>query len=261
MNGRQRAAEGEPVPAMVEAANNAASGIPRLMIEMHSLKKDYGFKPVLRRIDLVLPQGERMALIGSNGAGKTTLLRILAGLQKTTTGRVIIGGLDSEHHAQDIRRLVGFVAHQPYIYEELSALENLLFFGRLYNVAHVRERARNLLARVGLERRAHERASTFSRGQLQRLAWARALLHEPPLLLLDEPETGLDQQGITLMDALLTEHTAQGGSTFFTTHTLERAWQMSDHIVLLSGGRIVSQLERASVTLEELQRRYAEVLQ
>jgi ABC-type multidrug transport system ATPase subunit len=151
------------------------------------------------------------------------------------------------------------VAHQAYLYEELTALENLLFFARMYGVQRAQERARDLLQRVGLERRIHERISTFSRGQVQRLAWARALLHAPRLLLLDEPDTGLDQEGHELIDALLTEHTMQGGSAIFTTHLLERALRLSDCVVMLGGGRVVYQSETKTLTLDALQQAYREV--
>ncbi len=187
------------------------------------LKKTYDLKPILRGIDLSIQQGERIAILGSNGTGKTTLLRILAGLTKPSAGTITIEDFDIVRDAQAVRQRVGFVAHQPYLYEELTALENLLFFGRMYNVENAQERAMTLIQRVGLEKRMRERISTFSRGQVQRLAWARALLHTPHLLLLDEPDTGLDQEGQTLIDALLQEHMGQNGTTLFTTHQLERA--------------------------------------
>src|SRR5260370_30295873 len=184
-----------------------------------------------------------MALLGANGEGKTTLLRILAGLIKPGAGTARIGGWDIEQEAQQVRHLVGFVAHQPYLYDELTALENLLFFGRMYGVKHARARAIELLQRVGLTRRVGERASTLSRGQLQRLALARAMLHSPQLLLLDEPETGLDAEGNELLEALIVEHTRRRSPTLYTTHNLERALKFSDRISMLSGGRLVYQQE------------------
>lgn len=229
------------------------------IIEIRNLKKSYGLKPVLRGIDLELRQGERMALLGANGAGKTTLLRILAGLTKPDAGMVTIAGLDCGRDAQQIRRMVGFVGHQPYLYEELTALENLLFFGRMYTVKQARERVLYLLQRVGLEKRVQERVSTLSRGQVQRLAWARALLHSPHLLLLDEPDTGLDQDGSGLIDALLAEHSTQGGSIVFTTHQLERALQLSDRVVVLANRRVAFQEATQALNLAELQRVYREV--
>lgn len=213
---------------------------PRL--EVKGLKKSFGLKPVLRGVDLLMGRGERMALLGANGTGKTTLLRILAGLTAPSAGIVCIDGLDVVQDAQQVRYLVGFVGHQPYLYDELTALENLLFFGRMYTVKHVQQRANELLCRVGLDKRAQERVGTLSRGQVQRLALARALLHSPRLLLLDEAETGLDEQGNKLLETLLSEHTEQNGTVLFTTHQRERALKLADSIVTLDKGRIVHEL-------------------
>lgn len=231
------------------------------IIQITDLKKSFTLKPILRGITLEIRKGERVALLGANGTGKTTLLRIIAGLTQPGRGRISICGLDSVRDAQQIRRLVGFVAHQPYLYEELTALENLLFFARMYAVNNGPERARVLLQQVGLERRAQERVGTFSRGMVQRLAWARALLHAPQVLLLDEPDTGMDQQGHELIDTLLNEHTAQGGCTLFTTHQLERALHGSDRVIILATGRIVFQRSTAALNLEKLQRIYQEATQ
>jgi len=226
------------------------------VLEIMSLKKTYAFKPVLRGIDLSVQQGERIALLGANGTGKTTTLRILAGLTKPSAGTAFVEGFDILKEAQMVRTLVGLVAHQPYLYEELTTLENLLFFGRMYGVERAQECALELLQRVGLGKRVWDRVSTFSRGQIQRLAWARALLHSPHLLLLDEPDTGLDQEGHALIDTLLMEHTSRGGTTLFTTHQLERALTLGTRVVLLNGGRIVYQKETTAITLEELREVY-----
>lgn len=229
-------------------------------LEIKGLKKSFGLKPVLRRVDLVLDQGERMALLGANGTGKTTLLRILAGLTKPGAGTVRIGSCDIEREAQQVRLLVGFVGHQPYLYEDLTALENLYFFGRMYKVKRVHERSTELLERVGLARRAGERAGTLSRGQQQRLALARALLHSPQLLLLDEPDAGLDEEGNALLETLLQEHTARGGTTLFTTHDFERALKFSDQISMLGGGRVVYQQATGSLEPGSVRQAYQEVL-
>lgn len=229
-----------------------------LCLEIEGLKKSFGFKPILRGIDLELSCGQRMALMGANGTGKTTLLRILVGLTKPSAGTVRINGLDSVRDSQQVRRLVGFVAHQPYLYDELTALENLLFFGKMYTVLDAEERARMLLRRVGLEKRARERVTTLSRGQVQRLALARALLHTPHLLLLDEPDTGLDQEGHELLEAVLAEHIAQGGTILFTTHQPERVLQLSDSVVVLRGGRVAFQQQTSGLALDRLLLTYQE---
>jgi heme exporter protein A len=230
-------------------------------LQIQGLKKSYTLKPILRGIDLNIYQGERMALLGANGAGKTTLLRILAGLSKPGAGNICINGLDIVHDAQSVRHLIGFVAHQPYLYDELTAMENLLFFGRMYAVKQVHERAAELLNRVGLARRAQERVSTLSRGQVQRLSLARALLHSPQLLLLDEPDTGLDEEGNELLANVLHEHTEHGGTTLFTTHNLEHALNWSNRVAMLHAGRVVYTRETEGLELDALQEVYHQVLQ
>ena len=229
-------------------------------LEVTGLKKSYGLKPALRGIDLRVEQGQRMALLGANGAGKTTLLRILAGLAKPAAGTARIGGLDLQRDAQAVRSLVGFVAHQPYLYEELTALENLVFFARMYAVKQSKERAATLLEGVGLAKHTNERASALSRGQLQRLALARALLHEPRLLLLDEPDTGLDEEGIALLEILLREHSEGGGTLLLTTHSLERALQWSDRVGLLSNGRMIYSHESHGLAAQSMRAIYVEAL-
>ena len=217
-------------------------------LAISDLKKSYGLKPILRQVALHVQQGERVALLGANGAGKTTLLRIIAGLTKPDRGSVQIAGLDVVEDAQETRQLVGFVAHQPYLYEELTALENLLFFGKMYCVPNARKHADELLAQVGMEMRARERVGNFSRGQIQRIAWARALLHTPSLLLLDEPDTGLDTEGVALIEQLLNAHTQRGGTILFTTHQIERAHQLGDRCVTLANGRIEAEEENGRDT-------------
>lgn len=230
-------------------------------VEIKGLKKSFSPKTVLRSVDLFLERGERLALLGANGVGKTTLLRILAGLTRPDAGTVCVAGLDIERESQQVRHLVGFVAHQPYLYDELTTMENLLFFGRMYAVKKTHERAAELLERVGLARRAGERSGVLSRGQLQRLALARALLHSPQLLLLDEPDAGLDEDGRELLEALLREHTERGGTMLFTTHNLERALKFSDRIAILSGGRVVYQQATKKLELGGVRQVYQEVME
>jgi heme ABC exporter ATP-binding subunit CcmA len=232
----------------------------RLYVEVRGLKKSFGFRPVLRGIDFTLNTGERLALLGANGAGKTTLLRVLACLVRPSAGRALVAGLDCVEDAQAVRHLVGFVAHQPYLYEELTALENLLFFAHMYGVRRPRERASFLLERVGLARRARERVAALSRGQVQRLALARALLHEPPLLLLDEAESGLDETGAALLATLLAEHAARGGTLIFTTHRPDYALQNADQLLMLSAGRVVYRERTAGLEAAQVRQAYQEVL-
>lgn len=245
-----------PLPTTEDEMREGIPASREPLVEIRGLRKAYGLKPILRGIDLTIADGASLALLGANGAGKTTLLRILACLTRPNTGRCLVDGYDVTREAQTVRQIVGVVAHQPYLYEELTVMENLLFFGRMYNVANAQERAQDLLRRVGLERRQKERVGTLSRGQVQRLSWARAFLHTPRLLLLDEADTGLDQEGYMMVDALLREHSTRGGTTLFTTHQPERAMELSSHVALLSGGRIVYEHSTQSLSLDALRDSY-----
>lgn len=166
------------------------------MIHARGLEKRYGEKRVIRSLDLELPRGGFLLVTGPNGSGKTTLLRLCAGLAAPTAGELTV--------AVDRSRL-GFLGHEPLVYRELTALENLDLYGRLYRVSERRERIGMLLERFGLWHARNERTSSFSRGMLQRLALCRALLHEPDLLVLDEPYSALDEAGAALLDRELRE--------------------------------------------------------
>jgi heme ABC exporter ATP-binding subunit CcmA len=193
---------------------------------------------VLTGINYCLPSGRTLVLLGPNGAGKTTLLRVLATLTKPSEGRVLVGSADVVRDAGEVRRLIGYVGHQPMVYAELTGIENLLFFARVYGLPDGPARAERLLTRVGLRAKARDRVATYSRGQVQRLALARGLLHEPRLLLLDEPETGLDTDAISLLAELLGERREAGLSTIFTTHQVEQGLVASDEALALVRGRV-----------------------
>ena len=182
------------------------------MIAARKLGRVFGEKRVLRNVDLDVPDGGFALVTGPNGSGKTTLLRICAGLAQPTEG---------ELHVDVSRERIGFLAHDPLVYRELTGLENLELYGRLYRIAERKERIGMLLERFGLWDARHERVSAYSRGMTQRLALCRVLLHEPELLVLDEPYTALDTQGAELLDAQLQE--LHGARTFLvSTHDPQR---------------------------------------
>jgi heme exporter protein A len=219
--------------AVVATAQPAASAVTAT-----SVGKTFEFKPVLRGVSLAVPGGATVALLGPNGAGKTTLLRILATLARPSAGAVTIDGLDLRRDAQAIRQRIGYLGHQPLHYEELTAEENLDFFARMYGVRDRQMRVDALLERVGLRLKAHERVRNLSRGQTQRLALARAVLHEPSVLLLDEPDAGLDEQGVALLEEILRERAHAGRTAIFTTHDLAWGLRVADRVVALVAGRV-----------------------
>ncbi|GAB4568919.1 MAG: ABC transporter ATP-binding protein [Anaerolineae bacterium] len=210
------------------------------MIEIRGLVKAFGLLPVLRGLDLQIERGAFVALLGPNGSGKTTLMRILAALSKPTAGTVRIGGWELPGEAAAVRAQLGVVAHQPLLYDGLTARENLNFYAEMYGLPRATRQARidAVLERVGLLPRADDLVRTFSRGMQQRLAIARAILHDPHVLLFDEPYTGLDQDAGLMLDTLLRDIAADGHTIIMTSHDLNRALALSTHVAILSRGKI-----------------------
>jgi heme ABC exporter ATP-binding subunit CcmA len=223
-----------------------------LGVEVVGLMRSFGPKAVLRGVQLSVERGGVLALLGANGAGKTTLLRVLATLNKPDGGTARVAGYDVVRDAAQLRRVVGYVGHQPHLYEELTARENLLFFARMYGLAQPAVRADALLARFDLRARANDRTRTLSRGQLQRLAIARGIVQEPAVLLLDEPETGLDESAFALLRALIAERQELGLTTLFTTHQIDRALHLAGEIAVLARGRIAFSASAAEVSADDV---------
>lgn len=226
------------------------------MIEVRSLTKTFGLKPVLRGVDLDVAAGECVALFGPNGAGKTTLLRILSTLTKPTLGMVRIAGGLLPAQAEAVRQRLGVIAHQPLVYGDLTAEENLQFYAKLYGLREASARILVLLERVGLAARRRELARTFSRGMHQRLAIARALLASPSVYLMDEPYTGLDPAGTALLDEIVRELVAQGASVLMTTHSIAHSLALADRAVLLAKGKFVLSARRGTMSAAEFQSEY-----
>jgi heme ABC exporter ATP-binding subunit CcmA len=226
------------------------------VIAVRGLAKSFGTHAALRGIDLDVAEGECLALVGPNGAGKTTLLRILATLSKPSAGSVRIAGVDLADGARDVRRQVGFLSHQPLLYEDLSGEENLHFYGRMYDVTGLEARITDMFEQVGLSASRHDPVRTYSRGMKQRLAIARAFLHDPPVLLFDEPYTGLDRQAAAMLDTVLHQVGMGSRTAIVTTHNLERGLSVSDRAVLLVRGQIAGQMDDRVRDLERFRHIY-----
>ncbi|OGO65407.1 MAG: sodium ABC transporter ATP-binding protein, partial [Chloroflexi bacterium RBG_19FT_COMBO_50_10] len=174
-----------------------------MMITVRKLVKRFGLKTVLHGMDFSVEPGEFVALLGPNGAGKTTFLRILASLSRQSLGFVNIAGYSLPNQAAAVRRRLGVVSHLPLLYGDLTAEENLRFYARMYDIAHSEKRITDVLEMVGLVPRRRDLVRTFSRGMQQRLAIGRAVLHDPEVMLFDEPHTGLDQDACLMLDTVL----------------------------------------------------------
>lgn len=210
-----------------------------LLIRAEGLTKTFGWQPVLRGIDWSVVRGSCIALLGANGSGKTTLIRLLATLSRPSGGVLTIGGWSLPREAMQVRPHIGYLGHQPILYPDLTATENLTFFGRLYGANLNQIPA--LLERVGLAKRARDSVGTFSRGMQQRLGLARAILHQPDILLFDEPYTGLDVAGSVLLDTVIREQHAAGRTLIFTSHDLGRLAGVATALAVLQKGRLVYQ--------------------
>ncbi len=223
-------------------------------LQANQISKTYGSHKVLNALSLRLEGGQLTCLLGQNGAGKTTLLRILAGLQKPNSGQIL---LDGQALQEGFRRQIGAVMHQTFLYEYLTALENLRFYAQLYQVPVETSLLKEALARVGLGKAREVPVRTFSRGMKQRLTIARALIADPLLLLFDEPYTGLDLSGCQLLNNLLAEEKAKGRIILATTHEFEFVRQVADRFVILNKGRLVDDFSGGSqLSLDRLEARY-----
>lgn len=232
-----------------------------LMIEVEHLVKRFGVKTVLHDLSFQVRQGEFVALLGPNGAGKTTFLRILSSLAGVTLGTVSIAGHLLPQEASQVRRRLGVVSHQPLLYGDLTAEENLRFFGRIYALPDLRQRTQEVLELVGLDTRRRDLVRTFSRGMQQRLAIARAVLHDPDVLLLDEPHTGLDQDACDMLDSVLRQVSAGGRTIVMTSHDLARAEDLAGRFDVLTRGRIQASAPRAAIPQDGLLGYYRRALE
>lgn len=208
------------------------------LISVTAVHKRYGRKPVLRGVDLQVDGGQVMALLGANGAGKSTLLRVISGLARPDRGEIALGGVRMQRSLHELRRYIGLVSHLPLLYDNLTAAENLHFFARMYDIVNAQERIDSVLHAVNLWSRRNDAVRTYSRGMVQRLAIGRAILHNPPVLLLDEPDTGLDPASAEMLNQLIRTLGAADRAILLTTHNLERALAWADSVCVLADGRI-----------------------
>jgi heme exporter protein A len=230
------------------------------MITVKKLVKRFGLKTVLRGVDFEVQPGEFVALLGPNGAGKTTFLRILASLSRPSLGDVKIAGYKLPNEAAQVRARLGVVSHLPLLYGDLTAEENLRFYARMYNVPNYELRVTEVLDMVGLGARRRDLVRTFSRGMQQRLAIGRAVLHDPDVVLFDEPYTGLDQDASSMLDEVLKTVAAKGRTVVMTSHDLARAEDLATRFDILTRGVISASATRKDLRKSNLLAFYKQAL-
>lgn len=225
-------------------------------IEVRSLTKSFGNYLALGGVSFGVETGKILAIFGPNGAGKTTLIKVLASIMKPSAGEIYINGYDLKNNSEIIRSHIGVVSHQTFLYSNLTAYENLLFYCRMYDVDNIKKRIHQVVSLVGMQSRLHDRIATMSRGMQQRLSIARCILHKPTIILLDEPETGLDQQAISKLWDTLKNDGVDKRSIIFTSHNLERGLDACDNLIILNKGEIAYQHSSEGLDLVALKKTY-----
>lgn len=215
------------------------------MLEIKNLTKILGDKLILRNVSLTLGKGEILAVVGPNGAGKSTFFKCTVGLLQPSGGEIILDGNLVKKKSAIARKKIGFLGHESFLYNNLSPLENLQFYGKLYKVKNLEERMKELLKEVGLYLFKDVPIRSFSRGMMQRLAIARVLLAEPDILMLDEPHTGLDQEAVQLLNNIIIDKKNSGTSILIISHDFEQVHKLADRVAVLKKGKIVETRELA----------------
>jgi heme exporter protein A len=208
-------------------------------LQAEDVRKTFGHFTALAGVTLEVQRGEFLTLFGRNGAGKTTFLKIASTLVRATYGRLRVEGIDIREQPEKARRHIGFLSHNTYLYRDLNPVENLRFFAQLYGVPNAEARIQSLLDRIGLKRRASDPVRAFSRGLHQRVGIARVMLHDPALILLDEPYTGLDANASETLNGMLDEAVAAGKTVILTTHDLEQGLRAATRTAIIDRGKIV----------------------
>ena len=222
-------------------------------IEVQGLTKSFGNYQALKGIDLKVKKGERLVIFGPNGAGKTTLIKLLSTLSKPSAGRIRLDGIDIHDDPVQVRRKISVVSHETFLYDSLTLYENLKFYGRMYDVPDLEYRISEVASQMQLESRLYDRVGTLSRGLQQRASIARAVIQNPSIMLLDEPEVGLDPHGVIMMRDVLDILDHPDRTVVMTTHNLGQGLDLSNQVVIISKGKLVYEACKNEIETENFQ--------
>lgn len=228
-------------------------------IETKKLTKVFGDRKALDKVSIEVPEGAFLSIFGPNGAGKTTLVRTLATLSRATSGTALVAGFDVKEEPDKVREHIGLISHNPMLYPDLTAMENLMFTAQLYGVVNAEERVRELLRAVELDHRRFDVVRTFSRGMTQRLSIARALMNDPDVVFLDEPYAGLDPHAVEIFDGLI-EQLRDGRTFIMVSHDLQKGFDVCTHALVLARGRVVSYAPKEDIDFEQFRQLYRETV-
>lgn len=228
-------------------------------IETKKLTKVFGDRKALDKVSIEVPEGAFLSIFGPNGAGKTTLVRTLATLSRATSGTALVAGFDAKEEPDKVREHIGLISHNPMLYPDLTAMENLMFTAQLYGVVNAEERVRELLRAVELDHRRFDVVRTFSRGMTQRLSIARALMNDPDVVFLDEPYAGLDPHAVEIFDGLI-EQLRDGRTFIMVSHDLQKGFDVCTNALVLARGRVVSYAPKEDIDFEQFRQLYRETV-
>jgi len=224
------------------------------------LTKTFGRFTALRSLSLSVSEGEFLTIVGRNGAGKTTFLKILSSIVTSYTGEVLLGGRNLKHADEATRRKIGFVSHESLLYKDLTVRDNLSFYARMYGVPDRDRKISEMIRKVDLDAKASVLASALSRGMKQRLSLARAFIHEPRVLLLDEPFTGLDERAAEILEDVLAGFKRSRGTVIMVTHDIDRGWTHADRVVVFEKGTVAREISTRETSPQKFKDDYRRIL-
>jgi len=234
--------------------------MPETLVEFKKVNKKYGHIHALRDVSVSLNKGEFVSVFGPNGAGKSTFLKLLCTMTAPTSGQILYEGTPLNKLEDSFRSRFGVISHQPFLYSELTAMENLRFYAKMYGVENIDERIKVLLDKVELYKRRNDRVRGYSRGMLQRLSITRALLHDPEIVILDEPYTGLDTHASDILTRILVELFDEHKTIMMVTHNMKQGYDAASRLAIIKGGQLVFNEEKSNIGINEFEERYIEAV-
>ena len=238
--------------------NNSLQQTP--LISLKQAVKSYGYMQALKKVDLDIYSGTSVTIFGPNGAGKSTLLKVLSMQSRLSSGELLYNGTPYKKISDDFRHKFGVISHQLYLYSSLSAFENLKFYGSLYGIANPEKKGEELLKQLDLYKRKDDLLRTFSRGMLQRVSIARALIHNPEIIFLDEPYTGLDSYASQKLSTIIKQQIEENKTVIMVTHDIETGFFQADNLLIMDKGKIVYNKQKSSINIDDFRKEYMSVL-
>ena len=234
--------------------------MPESLVEFQNVHKKYGHIHALKGVSVSFNKGEFVSIFGPNGAGKSTFLKLLCTMTAPSNGKILYEGVPLNKLKDGFRSKFGVISPQPFLYSELTAMENLRFYARMYNVQDIDDRIKTLMDKVELYKRRNDKVRGYSRGMLQRLSITRALLHDPDIVVLDEPYTGLDTHASDILTRILTELFDEQKTILMVTHNMKQGYDAASRLAIINGGKLVLDVQKKDISIAAFEHQYTEAV-